>query len=155
MWTFREPKRILGLNAKGKIVRSCSAVGLHPCLWTISSTFWRYTLAVGIGTCGDIQKRTQRDTLTGPLQDIRDNFRFQIPSPCKVVQSRVVCIGSPLGNPSPLTFLQSSFWLPFPSSPLQIQNSNYTTYFPWNHHFQITFSLHSASCAAWSGGEIF
>jgi hypothetical protein len=33
-----------------------------------------------------------------------------------------VCIWSPLGNPSPLTFLQSFFWLPFPSSPLQIQN---------------------------------
>jgi hypothetical protein len=52
MWTFREPTRILGLNAKGKIVRFCSAIGLHPGLWAISSTFWRYTLAAGIGTCG-------------------------------------------------------------------------------------------------------
>ena len=118
---------MLGLNAKGKIVRSCSAVGLHPlilhpCLSAISSTFWRYTLAAGIGTCGDIQKRTQRDTLTGPPQDIRDSFRFQIPLPGKDVQSRLVRIWSPLGNPSPLTFLQSFLWLPFSSSPLQIQN---------------------------------
>ena len=113
---------MLGLNAKGKIVRSCSAVGLHPCLWAISSTFWRYTLAAGIGTCGDIQKRTQRDTLTGSPQDIRDNFRFQVSLPCKDVQSRLVRIWSPLGNPFPLTFLQSLFWLPLPSSPLQIQS---------------------------------
>ena len=113
---------MLGLNAKGTIVRCCSAIGLHPRLWAISSTFWRYTLAAGIGTCGDIRKRTQRNTQQGPPQDIRDNFRFQIPLLCRVVQSRFVCIWSPLGNPSPLTFLQSFFWLLFPSSPLQIQN---------------------------------
>ena len=160
MWTLREPTRILGLNAKGKIVRSCSAVGLHPlilhpCLWAISSTFWRYTLAAGIGTCGDIQKRTQRDTLMGSPQDIRDSFRFQIPLPCKDVQSRLLCIWSPLGNPSPLTFLQSFFDFLSHHLLFRYRILNYTTYFPLNHHFQITFSLHSARCAAWSGGEIF